>query len=154
VGSINAIPGFDGRRFVAEGDRPAVREAKALVRQLGGRVEEVHTAKMALYGAALSFGAGLFTPLIEASAQCLQDAGMTKASAMKVAGVLFQSSLRGYVYAGKRSWSGPLAEGDRVAVKLEIEALGASKPLLARYYREMAVSARVLLTGQRGSDFL
>jgi predicted short-subunit dehydrogenase-like oxidoreductase (DUF2520 family) len=154
VGSIHVIPGFDGRRFVAEGDRLAVREAKGLVRQLGGRVEEVQTAKMSLYAAGLSFGAGLFTPLIEASAQCLQDAGMTKASAMRVAGVLFQSSLRGYVYAGKRSWSGPLAEGDHAAVKREIDGLSASKPLLARYYREAAALALEFLAGKGKADFL
>ena len=85
VGSVEPIPGFDGRLFVTEGDREAVREAKALVRQLGAKAEEVQTAKMALYSAGLSFGAGLFTPLIEASSQCLQEAGLTKASAAKVA---------------------------------------------------------------------
>src|SRR4051794_12467385 len=49
VGSIDAIPGFEGRRFVAEGDRAALREAKALVRQIGGRLEEVKSAKLGVY---------------------------------------------------------------------------------------------------------
>lgn len=154
VGSLDTIPGFDGRRFVTEGDRAAVREAKTLVRQTGGRVEEVRTAKMAIYAAGLSFAAGLFTPLIEASAQCLQDAGMPKASAMRVASAVFQSSLRGYAYAGKRSWSGPLAEGDRAAVKRQIEALSASKPLLGRYYSHSAALAMELMAGKSGSEFL
>jgi predicted short-subunit dehydrogenase-like oxidoreductase (DUF2520 family) len=147
VGSINTIAGFDGSRFVAEGDTKAVREAKRLVRQLGARVEEVRTAKMAVYSAGISFGTSLFTPLLEASVQCLQDSGMVKASAVKVAGALFQSTLRAYVYAGKRSWSGPLAGGDRAAVSRELEALTASKPLLARYYREAASLALELLAG-------
>src|SRR5436190_1310636 len=38
VGSIHLIPGFNRQRFVAEGDRAAVREAKNLVRQIRGRV--------------------------------------------------------------------------------------------------------------------
>jgi predicted short-subunit dehydrogenase-like oxidoreductase (DUF2520 family) len=152
VGSIEPIPGFEGRRFVTEGDRVAVREAKTLVRHLAARAEEVQTAKMAVYAAGLSFAAGLFTPLLEASAQCLQEAGMSKVTAVKVAEALFENSLRGYVYAGKRSWSGPLAEGSRAAVKLEIEALGATKPLLARYYSEMAPLAVELLTGKPGGD--
>jgi predicted short-subunit dehydrogenase-like oxidoreductase (DUF2520 family) len=154
VGSIDPIPGFDNRRFVAEGDKAAVREAKALVRQLGGRVEEVRTSKMAVYAAGLSFAAGLFTPLMEASAQCLQDAGMTKVSAVKVTGALFGNSLRGYVYAGKRSWSGSLAVGDLAAVRKEVDALAASKPLLARYYRQAAQMALELLAGKRGDDLL
>src|SRR5207248_2131572 len=37
VGSIDIIPGFEGRRFVAEGDSAAMREAKRLVKQIGGR---------------------------------------------------------------------------------------------------------------------
>jgi predicted short-subunit dehydrogenase-like oxidoreductase (DUF2520 family) len=154
VGSVDPIPGFDGKLFVIEGDRQAVREAKTLVRQLGARAEEVQTAKMALYAAGLSFSAGLFTPLMEASTQCLQEAGMTKASAVKVAGALFEDSLRGYIYAGKRSWSGPLAEGDQPAIQREMEALRASKPLLERYYRLVAPLASELLAGNGGTDVL
>jgi predicted short-subunit dehydrogenase-like oxidoreductase (DUF2520 family) len=150
VGSLQSIPGSDGKRFVAEGDAAAMREAKRLIRQLGCRLEEIHSGKIAEYAAALSFGTSLFTPLLEASLQCLQDAGMTKASAMKVAEGLFQSSLRGYLYAGKRSWSGPLAAGDSAAVRQEIEALAASRPVLARLYRESANLA-VELLGSGGS---
>jgi predicted short-subunit dehydrogenase-like oxidoreductase (DUF2520 family) len=154
VGSIHAIPGFDGRRFVAEGDARAVREAKNLVRDMGGRVEDVETAKMAIYEAGLSFGTGLFTPLLEASAQCLQEAGMTKAVAIKVAGAIFRDSLRGYLYAGKRSWSGPLADGDCVAVQREFEALAARNPPLACYYRELASLANELLAGKSAAAAL
>jgi len=75
----------------------------------------------------------------------LMRTGMTKASAMKVVEGLFQNSLRGYLYAGKRSWTGPLASGDRAAVREEIEALAASRPVLARLYRESAALALELL---------
>jgi predicted short-subunit dehydrogenase-like oxidoreductase (DUF2520 family) len=150
VGSLQSIPGSDGKRFVAEGDRTAMLEAKRLIRQLGCRLEEISTAKTPEYAAGLSFGTSLFTPLLEASLLCLQDAGMTKASAMKVVEGLFQNSLRGYLYAGKRSWSGPLAADDRAAVRQEMEALDASMPLLARLYRESATLA-VELLGRGGS---
>jgi predicted short-subunit dehydrogenase-like oxidoreductase (DUF2520 family) len=146
VGSIDAIPGVE-RRFVAEGDPAAVREAKSLARQIGGRVEEIDPAKTALYGAGLSFGTSLFTPLMEAATQCFLDAGMSKASAMRVVAGLFQSTLRGYGYAGKRSWSGPLAGGKRDAVRREISALEAARPALARLYREMEALAGHVLKG-------
>jgi predicted short-subunit dehydrogenase-like oxidoreductase (DUF2520 family) len=151
VASLQSIPGFDGRRFVAEGDRTAMLEAKRLIRRLGGRLEQISSAKIAIYAAGLSFGAGLFTPLLEASLQCLLDAGMTKASAMKVVEGLFQNSLRGYLYAGKRSWSGPLAVGDQEAARQELEALSASRPLLARLYRESAIVAVELLASSGGT---
>jgi hypothetical protein len=58
---------------------------------------------------------------------------------------LFQNTLRGYTYAGKRSWTGPLAEGKLEAVRREIEALEARDPVLAKYYREISARARELL---------
>jgi predicted short-subunit dehydrogenase-like oxidoreductase (DUF2520 family) len=121
------------------------------VTQIGGRVEEVNSARLEVYAAALSFGGGLFTPLMEASLLCLQEAGMPKASAMRVVEALFQSSLRAYMYAGKRSWSGPLADGDRAAVRKEIEALAAFCPKLAPHYREAATFALKLLGGPNRS---
>src|SRR5262245_3160313 len=149
VGSIELIPGFEGRRFAVEGDAAAVRAAKRLGGQLGGRVEEVSAAKLDVYAAGLSFGGSLFTPLMEASLLCLLEAGMPKPSAMKVVEALFQSTLRAYVYAGKRSWSGPLAAGDRATVRKEIEALAASNPILARHYRDAATLGLQLL-GRKG----
>jgi len=149
VGSMQPIPGFEGRRFVVEGDRQAVREARSLARALDSRAEEATAEKMDLYLAALSFGASLFTPLLEAAVLSLRQAGMPQASAVKVAEALFRESLRGYVYAGKRSWSGPLAVGDRPAVERELEALTASAPLLARHYREASAWAQELLGGQK-----
>jgi len=98
-----------------------------------------------VYAAGLSFGMGLFTPLMEASLQCFQDAGMTKTSALKVVEAIFQSSLRAYTYAGKRSWCGPVANGDFAAVQWELEGVAASKLLLAEYYRQTATLARQLL---------
>ena len=144
VGSIEAIPGVENR-FVAEGDAAAVRQARLLAEQIGGRVEEIHAAGTELYAAGISFGSSLFTPLMEAAAQCFMDAGMTKASAMRVVAGLFQTTLRGYAYAGKRSWSGALAEGKLDTVRREIEALDARNPALARYYREIAALAREVL---------
>ncbi len=150
VGSMQPIPGFEGRRFVIEGDGAAVREAKSLARALGGRAEEASAEKMDLYLAALSFGTSLFTPLLEAAVRCLRQAGLPQASAVKVAEALFRESLRGYVYAGKRSWTGPLAMGDRPAVERELEALAASAPLLARHYRDSSAWALEFLGGRKG----
>jgi predicted short-subunit dehydrogenase-like oxidoreductase (DUF2520 family) len=144
VGSIEAIRGLE-KRFVAEGDPAAVREARRLARQIGGSVEEIEASRTALYAAGLSFATSLFTPLLEAATRCLHDAGMPKASAQRVVAGLFQNTLRGYTYAGKRSWSGPLAEGKMDAIRSEIEAIEARNPALAKYYREVAALARELL---------
>jgi len=145
VGSIQTIPGFNGRRFVAEGDRAAMRQAKALVRHMGGRLEEVDTGKMRMYSAALSFGTSLCTPLMDASLQCLLEAGMTKPNAVKIVEALFQTSARTYAYAGKNRRSSPHAPSDLAAIKQEIDALSLSKPVLAEHYRQAVALAAKLV---------
>jgi len=150
VGSIQTIPGFDGLRFVGEGDPDALRKVRALVRKIGGRLDEVKSSKMPMYTAALSFGTSLLTPLLEASLQCFVDAGMKKVSAVQVVEALFQSSARAYAYCGKRSWAGPLARADLAAVQREIDALAASKPALADHYRQTIGSGLRVLESSQG----
>lgn len=138
---MQTIPGFDRWRFVAEGCRPAVRHAMRLAAQLDARVDEVRTSKTGMYKAALSFGSSLFTPLMEAMFVCLLEAGITGTSAARITETIFHRSVRGYAHSGKRSWSGPLAEGDIVEVRKELESLSQSSPVLAKYYREASVFA-------------
>ena len=140
AGSIQPIRGFE-RRFVAEGDRAAVRAAKRLASLVGGRVEEVRTERIGLYRAALSFSTCLFIPLMEAAYECLRGAGIDDSAAMRITEQLFHQSVRGYHYSGKRSWSGVVAKGDSSRVWREIDALAEVKPHLAHYYCEGAAFA-------------
>lgn len=142
TGSMHLIAGLDdGTRFVVEGAPAAVREARRLTRQLGARMEEVHTIHLDAYSAGLAFGTTLFTPLLEASVQSLVASGLKKANAIKISEALFQRSLRAYMHAGRRSWNGPLADGDGEAVLRGLDALCTSRPLLARYYRDASAFA-------------
>jgi predicted short-subunit dehydrogenase-like oxidoreductase (DUF2520 family) len=140
VGSMKTIAGFEDR-FITEGDRPAMRHAARLAHHIGGRIEEVSIGRMAVYEAALSFSSSLFVPLMEASVECLLEAGFRKDSAVDISEALFQLTVRGYRYSGKRSWSGALASGDSKKVFSELKALGERKPLLAKYYRSAAAFA-------------
>lgn len=140
VGSFIPVEGGTGR-FLIEGDVAAVRHARRLVRDLGGKAVEFDSSRMALYDAGRTLATSLFTPLIAAAVECLSEAGRDPATAAHVAEALLQKTLRLYLHSGKKSWSGPLAVGDRTAVERELEVLCQSKPLLARYYREAAAFA-------------
>jgi predicted short-subunit dehydrogenase-like oxidoreductase (DUF2520 family) len=135
--SVQPIAG-PGKRFALEGDRLAMRAARDLVRELGGRPFEFASDRMAVYGAGLSFATSLFTPLIAACAECLGEAGKDTAAATRIVETLFQKSLREYAHAGRKSWAGPVAEGDCAAVRRQIDALTRHNPLLARFYRQAA----------------
>ncbi|HUJ74308.1 MAG TPA: DUF2520 domain-containing protein [bacterium] len=128
-------------RFIVEGDRPAVREAKNFVRDLRGYAVELNSEKLALYMAGVSFGSCLFIPLAAACVECMAGASGSTLDAMKIADSLYQRWLRAYVHAGKKCWSGPLAWGDETAVFRELEALRKADPRLERLYREIAAFA-------------
>ena len=140
TGSIHPIEASDGR-FIIEGDREAVRIAKHLVNELNGRAIEFNRGEMALYGAGLAFGSTLFTPLIAASMECLAVGCGDSPAALRIVEALFQSSLRAYVHAGKKSWSGAVASGEERTVLRDLRALRQVNPSLARYYRDSAVFA-------------
>ena len=128
-------------RFIVEGDKPAVREAKHLVSDLQGHAIELDSEKMALYMAGLSFGSTLFIPLMASCVECITGASGSSLDAIKIANALYQRWLRAFVHAGRKSWSGPLAWGDQSAIRRELEALRKTDPRLERFYRELAIYA-------------
>ncbi len=139
--SIHEIDGLVPPRFIAEGDSKAVRNARRLVQSFGGRLERIDKGKLDLYRAARSFGTSLLIPMIDAGAECLREAGMSKSAARKVAAGIFEQSVRAYAHAGRRSWNGALARGDEAALARELRRLEELKPLLARHYRDAAAFA-------------
>lgn len=140
AGSVAGIEGGGGR-FLVEGDAAAIRHARRLVAELGGKAVEFDTGRMALYDAGRSFATSLFTPLIAACVECLSAAGRDPANATRVAEMLLQKTLHAYLQSGKKSWSGPLALGDQSEVRRQLAVLRENKPLLARYYRRSAAWA-------------
>lgn len=138
--SLSPIDGSPGR-YVAEGDTAALREARRLVHDMRGRTAELNRGATALYGAGLAFATSLFTPLVAASVDALRKAGCNSAAAAHIAEALFERSLRGWLHAGKKSWAGPVPDGDQAEICRQIDALAAHDPRAARYYREAAAFA-------------
>ncbi|MEK7409576.1 MAG: DUF2520 domain-containing protein [Acidobacteriota bacterium] len=134
TGSLTPMHGF-AQRFVVEGHREAVKEARRLIHDPQARLFEIQRARKGLYLAALSFATGLFTPLADAALQCLRAAGLSRAAAESVAEDLFHKTLRAYLHAGRKAWSGPLA------VQRELEALEDLERPLAQYYRACVAAA-------------
>ncbi|MDQ6708600.1 MAG: DUF2520 domain-containing protein [Acidobacteriota bacterium] len=137
-GSIERLGNLPGK-FVVEGDGAALRVAKYLAEELKGKPVELRRDKAFNYRAALTFSSGLFMPMIEGCIECLQEAGIPAALARRIADSLFQRSLRDYMHAGRKGWTGAAALAMPEMVEKEIEGLRASKPLLAAYYRTSAM---------------
>jgi predicted short-subunit dehydrogenase-like oxidoreductase (DUF2520 family) len=137
VGSLNPIEGIN-RSYVVEGSRSAMREAKRIVKQLGGFSLDVEFGSMSAFNAARTLSSSLFTPLIDSCVECLQNAGVDRGPAAQFAEALFARTLRSYMHAGRRGWSGPIAANDRAAIVRQYEAIKKVNVLRAEYFRQSA----------------
>jgi predicted short-subunit dehydrogenase-like oxidoreductase (DUF2520 family) len=150
VASLAPIEGFDERRFVLEGDPPAVRAARKLVEDNRTRALEIAPGTKDLFLAGLVFATSLFTPMAAAATECLKGAGLKTGVAAAVSERLFERSLRGYIKAGRKGWGGPLASRDQEQVNRHLDALFRASPLLASYYTESALFALRLFRQEAG----
>ncbi len=137
VASVNLIQGYAGR-YAIEGDRDALRHARVLVRDLQGKAMEVPGDRVRLYDASRTVAGSLFTPLIETCVECIRQAGITGPASAAMAEAMFQHSLRAFMHAGRKSWSGPIARADREAIDRECRALEEVRPLMARFFASSA----------------
>lgn len=145
TGSFGSSDGLEDLGFIAEGHRAAIRELRALMHHSGIRIHELRASRKALYLAGLSFGTTLFTPLLDASVQCLRDAGLKPGPAAALAERLFQKTLRAYLHGGRKARGARVATEDHAAIQRQIDALARANPGLARYFRRNLASALELV---------
>jgi len=134
--SLDPIPGLN-QRFVVEGDRKAVREARHLLGRSVTQLFEIPCGKKAVFWAALTLS-GLMLPVAEAASRCLRAAGMAPAAANSLLEQLLERATRSYMHGGRKAWSGVLAEADEPETVRELEALRQQDPALARAYEQLA----------------
>lgn len=135
--SLTSIPGLK-ERYVVEGDRRAVREAKLLVPRSPAQVWEMPCGNKPLFFAALAFSSGMLLPAADAAARCLRTTGLPAPVCNILAEQLLGRTLRAYLHGGRKAWSGVLAEADAQEAARELAALQAADPSLARAYRQLA----------------
>ncbi len=108
-----AVPSLEGKVFAIEGDPPAVRCARQIVRALGGLPVQIAGSSKPLYHAAAAFAAGHVLAIEEASVQLLMLAGMKRVEAVRALLQLTRQVLDNFERLGpSAAWTGPLARGD------------------------------------------
>jgi len=137
VGTLSAVPGLPDH-FVLTGDRPAVRFAKTTVKSLKGQALEISAERLPLFESAITLTGSLFTPLLETAVESFRQAGLDQPVAARTADLLFLQSLRAFRRAGRKSWGGPIALGDRAGMDAQQDALHAVKPAMANFFRDAA----------------
>lgn len=143
-----SVPPLEGKIFAIEGDAPAVRVARSIVRCLGGVPVNISPEKKPLYHAAGAFAAGLVLALEEAGVQMLKTAGLPQRAALDALLSLSRQVLDHYEKLGAhKAWTGPLSRGDYGVVAAHEEALAQCHPEFLEAYQAVSrLSAHVLAT--------
>ena len=121
--------------YCVEGDRAAVRVARRIVRELGGRSFSVRTEDKALYHAAAVLTAGHTVALFDIAVHLLARCGLADKEARRVLLPLLGSALENLSReTPERALTGTFARGDAETVRKHLAALreaGEADALLA-----------------------
>ena len=135
------VPGMAGVPFAVEGDRAAVRAARAIVAGLGGRSFVIKKQNKVLYHVFGSFASPLVIALMATMEDVAQAAGLRKQDIKPVVGPLLWQTLRNYQkHDAAKAFSGPLARGDIATVSKHLAELE-KLPHAMKVYRALAHSA-------------
>jgi len=140
------VPELEGKYFAIEGDAGAVRAARSMVRDLGGRPVKISAHKKRLYHAAAALAAGHVLAVEEAATRMLMSAGMKRHEAVRSLLGLTRQVLENFERLGSRAaWTGPLARGDYRVILAHEEAMSELPVEYKRAYEALnRLGARVL----------
>ena len=148
VASLRQLIGMP-RRFLIEGDRDPLRAARYLVQQINSVPIEIRPEEYLFYSAASTFASSLFTPLLESCMMAMRQTRISGTHSAQVVEAMFLETLRTFLYSGRKSWEGIVADGNKAGMDREIAALAGTCPELAEVYRTYATAAVNLLSPRR-----
>ena len=129
-----ARPALSGVSFAVEGDVRAVRAARRIAADLGGRLITIEARRKALYHAFGAFTSPLLVATLAAAERVAGKAGMKPAGARAAMAPILAQTIRNYLARGPaEAFSGPLVRGDVVTVRRHLEILRAVPEARAAY---------------------
>ena len=132
VGSMHPMMSFvrgattplQGVSFALEGDRKALRMARAVVRDLHGKSFVLKKAAKPLYHAFGAFTSPLLIATLAAGERVGRRAGLTAAQARAAMRPIVEQTLKNYLEKGTaEAFSGPMVRGDVDTVRKHLDAL-------------------------------
>lgn len=131
--------------FAIEGDASAVRVARRIVRDLGGKPYAIHKSEKAAYHAWGTFASPLLTALLATTERVAAAAGVRGKEARERMAPILRQTVENYVaFGGADAFSGPIIRGDVETVKKHLRVLR-GRPIAREVY---------LALGQAALEFL
>jgi predicted short-subunit dehydrogenase-like oxidoreductase (DUF2520 family) len=136
-----SVPELVGVPFAIEGDPSAVRVARAIVRNLGGRPVGISKRDKVAYHAFATMICPLLVSLLAASEKAAALARIPKAEARHRMLPIIRQTLRNYEKLGvSGAFSGPIARGDTATMRAHLTVL-TRVPVAKRVYAGLAQAA-------------
>jgi predicted short-subunit dehydrogenase-like oxidoreductase (DUF2520 family) len=118
------VPSLRGVPFALEGDAAALRQARRLVRALGGHSFAVRKRDKLAYHAWATFASPLLVAVLVAAEQAARTAGFSAATARRNMLPIVKQTVENYARLGPaNAFSGPLVRGDATVVAQHLRAL-------------------------------
>jgi predicted short-subunit dehydrogenase-like oxidoreductase (DUF2520 family) len=144
-----ARPELAGVTFALEGDARAVRLARRIARDLGGRAVMIDALHKPMYHAFGAFASPLVIATLAAAERVARKAGIAQAAARAAIVPILLQTIRNYLAHGPAdAFSGPLVRGDVATVRQHLEVLR-SVPEARAVYVALARSALKTLPVKR-----
>ncbi len=138
-------PSLDGVPFALEGDAPAVRIARRIVRDLGGESFSVSPKRKAAYHAWATMTSPLLLAYLVTLEEAATAAGWRREDARRMSLPIIRQTLENYERLGpQHSFSGPFIRGDAETVAKHL-ALLKRHPMARGVYAALARNAIDLL---------
>jgi predicted short-subunit dehydrogenase-like oxidoreductase (DUF2520 family) len=140
-----SVPELTGVPFAIEGDRSAVRVARGIVRNLGGRAVAIKKRDKVAYHAFATMICPLLVSLLAASEKAAALAGISAADSRRRMLPIIRQTLHNYEKLGPATaFSGPVVRGDVETIRAHISVL-AKVPAVKNAYVALARTALDLL---------
>lgn len=119
-----SVPELSGVTFAVEGDASAVRVARKIIRDLGGRAVAIKKQDKVAYHAFATMICPLLVSLLAASEKAAALAGMSAAESRRRMLPIIQQTIRNYEKFGPAAaFSGPIVRGDVQTIREHLNAL-------------------------------
>jgi predicted short-subunit dehydrogenase-like oxidoreductase (DUF2520 family) len=144
-----AQPSLAGVPFAIEGDAPAVRASRAIVKELGGKAYTIRRQDKVAYHAWGTFASPLLTALLATTEHVAAAAGVNRREAKRRMLPILQQTLANYVALDAAgAVSGPIVRGDVKTIRRHLRVLR-KVPEAGEVYAALAKAAVRYLPGRR-----
>ena len=130
VGSISPIPGFEDVRYLIEGDKRAVLEARRLLETRRTPAVAIDRKQKPLYLAALTSTGTVAFAMVMAAFESLRHAGVPPLDSAAILEQQLRNTLRSFVRGGRRNYPAPRQLAG------QLKALTARDPALAVFLEQ------------------